>query len=222
VTDKDARARIQIRDGGDPIDFLVITGEVLEARQIAESATYVSGGGGGGGYQVGGTTVSSQPISISSRTVNWTTDTIFLKYDDGEMSFKVRNNPMPVRAGNRLSVVYGSWPREKEDRIVVLYNYETHKRYFVGTIPPPYRTITSALIWGLPCLFYIISAINNHYNFYYGIFIVIFNTAVISTIPWIIYRVWVKRKHKKRLQTIFNKIVECLSQGNDLKTLEAA
>jgi hypothetical protein len=211
VTDKDARVRIQIRDGGNPIDFSVITGKVLDVRQIAESATHVSGGGGGGG----GTTVSSQ-------TVNWTTDTIFLEYDGGEMSFKVRNNPMPVRAGNRLSVVYASWPREKKERIVVLYNYDTRKGYFVGTIPPPYRTITSALIWGLPCLFYIISAINNHYDFYYGIFAVIFNTAVISTIPWIIYRVWVKRKHKKRLQTIFNKIVECLSQGNDLKTLEAA
>lgn len=206
MTDKDARVRIQIRDGGNPINFSVITGEVIEARQIAKSATNVSGGG-------------SQ--AISSRTVNWTIDTIFLKYDGGEMSFKVTNNPMPVRAGNRLSVVYGSWPREKKTRIVVLYNYDTQKGYFVDTIPLPYRTIASTLIWGLPCLFYIISAINHHYNFYYGVFAVIFNTAVISTIPWIIYRVWAKRKHKKRLQAIFNKIVECLSRGNDLKTLEA-
>lgn len=220
MTDKDVRVRIQILDREKPIDFSVTTGNVLDVQRIAQSETHVSGGGGDRGTIIGDQ-VSINPVSISSRTESWTTDTIFLKYDGGEMSFKIRDNPVPVRAGNRLAVVYASWPREKTEQLLALYNYDTDRGRIVGTLPPPYEWIAIALIWGIPGLVGILEAVSDHVDFPANIFAAIVFAALFGTIPWFIYRAWARRKFNKRLQAIFNTIIDCLHQGKDLKTLEA-
>jgi len=86
-----------LKIGNQEFEFFSYTGEVLSQDKFSE--THVSGGGGGGAHG------HSRDVHVSSRVV--TKHEFWLKTDDGkEVSVQLTGHDIPLREGQRVTVVY--------------------------------------------------------------------------------------------------------------------
>lgn len=219
MADQEAHVSFKMRSGGAPIDVIVVTGKVQDTRQIARSETYFSGGGGG--IQSDGTTLSPA-IPITSTTTHWTTDTIFLKYTGGECSFQLVDNPMPLRAGNRISAIYGSLSGGKSWMVVGLYNHDTGEGRtvwkFRASLMRPATFAIEAVVFGAVLLAFSRDMATGHAD---GgtVLLLLAVGGFAGLIVSAIYAAISGSLLNDRVQACVEAIARCLRQGKDLKTL---
>ena len=215
MTDENAERKIRLRVNGIPVEFSAVSGVIVDTKQIAQSETVVSGSGGGSSVTVGNVT-TTQPVTISSHTTHWTTDTIFLKHGESEMSFQVTNNPMPVRPGNNLTAIFGGRPN-KGRRAVGLYNHDTGKGYVVGKLDAPNPEILpSLMMFGLA---FPVSFLFSSGN---GLGMQLMITFLIGLFFFAGYARLFQHVFKSGSEERIGKILRCIKEGNDIKTLEPA
>ena len=121
---KDQNVKIVLA-GGEPLEYLVRTGEILDAQRKAFSQTHVSGGDTT--HSVVGNSIITTTTPVSSSTSHWTEDTIFYKCGGIEYSVEFRNNTVPIRPGNSVSFIFVGRPGDDSYYLTGLYNHSTRR-----------------------------------------------------------------------------------------------
>ena len=108
---------ITLDNGKGRIEYTVRNSEIQDSSNLAHSSTSVSSSGGGYGP-------NATPVSFSSHTQNWTTNTIFYRYGTKEHSLELVDNSVHVRPGNRVWFIFGNRPG-RQSYLVGLWNQTT-------------------------------------------------------------------------------------------------
>lgn len=113
---------------GKEVEFWRTTGEVLSQNKYSE--THVSQSGGGVGYvgKYGG--YVSAP-KIHSTTV--TNHEFWIKQEDGsEKSFKLSGHDIPIREGQRISIITAGLKGSDSNYHSILVNHDTHEHWLLN------------------------------------------------------------------------------------------
>jgi len=195
---KDQNVKIVLA-GGEPLEYLVRTGEILDAQRQAFSQTHVSGGG--------------STTSVSSYTTHWAEDTIFYKCGDAEHSVEFRNNTVPIRPGNCVSFIFVGRPGDDSHYLTGIYNHSTrrgeslHRREPIEAPGLISLLLVTGVAFGLPFLF-IKSLIASTLV---GVISAIIAGSIANAVR--------KSLFKGRLQGEIGLIIESLRSGRDLLEL---
>jgi hypothetical protein len=109
-----------INVGNGDIELWVVSGEVVGEKKW--SNTHLSGGGGSGRIYDGAGRISIAPIESKTTTH----DQVFVRGDDGrETVVELANANLAVRAGHRVSAIWGSRPGQDGGPYLAFYNHHT-------------------------------------------------------------------------------------------------
>ncbi|THF65633.1 hypothetical protein E6C76_08670 [Pseudothauera nasutitermitis] len=111
---------------GKRLRFWPVTGEVIGSSKHSQTQVY---GGGGGGYLHQGTGyLSGGQISSSSVTCH----EFWLRLDDGtEMPVSLRGVDIPLRAGQRITLIAGGPANVDEGQYCILVNHSANRYWFI-------------------------------------------------------------------------------------------
>ncbi len=108
------------------IDFLKVTGKVLEDKKHSE--THVSSDGGGGYVGQHGGYVSAAQVSSTAVTKQ----EIWIKTDSGhEHNLQLTGYDIPLRAGHEVSVLYANSQKATDQCRTAFINHTTNKYWFL-------------------------------------------------------------------------------------------
>lgn len=118
------------------IEFSSISGEVLGTDKYSETHVSSSGGGGYVGRHGG---------HVSAPTVHSTVVTnheFWIKTDGGkEIDVQLTGVDIPLRIGQRVSLIVAQSPIKKEKRYAVLVNHSANKHWFINDAMTIYKKL---------------------------------------------------------------------------------
>jgi hypothetical protein len=112
---------------GKEVEFLQVTGEVLGSNKYSE--THVSSSGGGGYVGKYGGNVSAPQIHSTAVTNH----EFWIKTEDGvEVDIKLQGTDIPLRVGQRISVIAATRKGSERMWYSVLVNHSAGKHWFIN------------------------------------------------------------------------------------------
>jgi len=145
----------EIKCGSKVFDFNVVTGYVLSNEKYSE--TKLSSSGGGGYVGRSGGLVEAPDIHSQSITCH----EFWLKSEDGkEENVQVRGADIPLREGQKISIIYLSERGGSDSYHALLINHNANKYWFTKGLPADYVFYLSKdkiLLRGI--IYYVLAAI---------------------------------------------------------------
>lgn len=110
------------------IEFWDITGTVSDTSKFSETHVWSSGGGGHTGPNGG----HVSPVSIHSKSI--TNHEFWIHTDDGrQVDIQLRDVNIPLRKGQRISMIYAQKLNAKSGRAALLVNHSAQKHWPINT-----------------------------------------------------------------------------------------
>ncbi|MDI1299550.1 hypothetical protein [Methylotenera sp.] len=122
---------------GKTFEFWTKTGEVLSTNKVSETHVSSSGGGGHVDPQYGGHVAAAQVSSTV--TIN---HEFWIKEEDGtERAVQLYDNDIPLKVGQKITLIAGKLLGAEKGYYVVLYNHNAKKHWIISDATRLYNHI---------------------------------------------------------------------------------